>query len=284
MRAAGRVAAACALGVVLLSPLRAHADADKRDAPGWAFGSQPGELALLGGAGASLLTFFLPQRYNTGWKPYEARAFEPVWGSLSDLTGSVIGCTVQIANGYMFETAYLDHPAVDNPYERALRVPLIAGEAALFTTGAIIALKRITGRCRPRAYKNGRCLQTRSAHEGFPSGHTGPVGSIAAVYLTLALRTQHGQPAYRYAPFAIAELGAIGTGVLRVVSGAHSWEDAGLGWAVGHVVGALVALAHPMEKLGGVDETASALRGAGSRISASAAAREQRLVSWSSEF
>ena len=154
MRAAGRIAAACALGVVLLSPLRAEADADKRDAPGWAFGSQPGELALLGGAGASLLTYFLPQRYNTGWKPNEVRAFEPVWGSLSDLTGSVIGCTVQIANGYMFETAYLDHPAVDNPYERALRLPLIAGEATMFTTGVIIAMKRITGRCRPRAYKS----------------------------------------------------------------------------------------------------------------------------------
>jgi len=232
--------------VVALSPFaEATPPVVHREAPGWAFGSVGGEagLAVLG-VGA-FATFFLPQH----WSPVEpsiVRPYDPDFDALSDLTGSAIGSLLQTTSGYLFEGAYLDVRGVSDPYEAALRAPLIDAEAVGLTSGIILGLKRITGRCRPRAWVNGHCLATGEAHEGFPSGHTGPIAAIAGAHLALALRTKD-DPGLRYAPFAIAEAGAIGTGVLRVLAGAHTWDDVSVGWALGHAIGVLVSLAHPFD-------------------------------------
>jgi membrane-associated phospholipid phosphatase len=272
------MAAIATLAGALLAPRPAAADPARRQAPDWAFGSPAGEVAVFGVASASLLTWFLPQRYNAAWKPLDAVPYEPIWDSASDLTGSVIGVTLQAANGYAFEAAYLDDRRVDDPFQRALRAPLIDGEATLLTTGVIIALKRLSGRCRPRAFIDGRCLQTRSAHEGFPSGHTGPIGAIAGTHLALALRTEHGPVAYRYAPFVFAELGAVGTALLRQVSGAHDWSDVIVGWGVGHAVGLLVSFVHPMEEVTVRD------RASGAAVQGAAARARPTLITWSGGF
>ncbi|MEJ7730118.1 MAG: phosphatase PAP2 family protein [Polyangiaceae bacterium] len=276
MSGGARTVAIATLASALLGASSVAADPSIRQAPDWAFGSPVGEAGVLGLASASLLFWFLPQRYNTRWKPLGVVPRAHL-GSASDLTGSIIGVTLQAANGYAFEAAYLDDRRVEDPYQRALRAPLIDGEATLLTTGVFTAIKRISGRCRPRAFIDGRCLQTRSAHEGFPSGHTGPIAAIAATHLALALRTEHGPVEYRYAPFVFAELGAVGTAVLRQISGAHDWSDVIVGWAVGHAIGLVVSFAHPMEEVTVRDDAT------GASTAASVRARS-RVITWSGRF
>ena len=82
---------------------------------------------------------------------------------------------------------------------------------------------------------------------------------------TLALRSD-GSSGPRFVSFAWAEAATLTTGLLRMGAGAHSWEDVLVGWVVGHGVGALVAMAHPMKAApvdgleAGTGVTAQALR------------------------
>jgi membrane-associated phospholipid phosphatase len=104
------------------------------------------------------------------------------------------------------------------------------------------ALKALTGRCRPRAHDGRTCVG--GEYDAFPSGHTSTIASIAGVRLVHALRSGPGSEA-RFVSLALAEAATVATGALRIASGAHSWDDVLGGFALGHGIGALVALAHP---------------------------------------
>jgi len=74
-------------------------------------------------------------------------------------------------------------------------------------------------------------------------------------------------------------VGAVGTALLRQVSGAHDWSDVLVGWGVGHAVGLFVSFVHPMVEVTRRDEATGEVR------AGSAAARARpTLLTWSGAF
>jgi membrane-associated phospholipid phosphatase len=221
------------------------AAAEPANSPGWAFGHQGGELALGLGSLASLAVVAIPTRFS-GWEPSEQREHVPSIALASDFSGALVGSVWQLSGSWALEGSYYQAHDVRRPYALALRTTLVASEAVVLSFAITELLKRTTGRCRPRSFGDGVCRDAPEARKGFPSGHTSPVSAVAGSNLLMALRSD-GDPSLRYLAFGFAEAGAVATAILRVMAGAHSWEDVAAGWAIGHTTGALVALAHPME-------------------------------------
>jgi membrane-associated phospholipid phosphatase len=248
---------ASALLIASTSP--AEADAQQAaNSPGWAFGHAGGEVGLALGSLATLAAAAIPTRFS-GWGPSPARPHEPHIALASDFAGGFVGSAWQLTGSWALEGSYYHSHQVRRPYALALRSTLVAGEATALTLGITEVLKRTTGRCRPRSYRDGMCRDAPEERKAFPSGHTAPMAAIAGVDLLLALRSD-GDPTRRYLAFGFAEAGTVATAILRVLAGAHSWEDVVAGWAIGHTTGALVELAHPMESRPGDTVEAAPLR------------------------
>lgn len=122
------------------------------------------------------------------------------------------------------------------------RAGVAAAIAALGARGAAEVLKALVDRPRPAGvwppgaggHRRGMTLELR-VHDpggaGFPSGHAAVVFAIAAVVATLVPRP------WRWAPFAVAAVAALG----RVVGGVHLPLDVVGGGALGLLAGALAA-------------------------------------------
>ncbi len=234
------------LAAVALTVMTAPARA-QTTAPDWAFGHPGGEVGLALGSALSLSTLLLPQRRGS-WAPSMESSRDDDFGRLSDVTGNVIGSSLLATANVGLEVSHYDRYRVPHAGLRALRTSLIDLEAFTLSIGITSALKALVGRCRPRAYHDGRC-GPEPEHDAFPSGHATPVAAIAGVQLTMALRSDPIVP-HRYALFGVAEGMSLATATLRMLAGAHSWEDVLVGLAIGHLSGALVQLAHPMETVG----------------------------------
>ncbi len=215
--------------------------------PGPAFGAEIGEAGLALACAATLSARLLPQQ-TSSWGPSHAAEFAFDTGLVSDYTGAGIGSVLQIAAGYGFETAYLASHGEAQPAVSALRAPVIEVEALMLSGGLTYLVKRLAGRCRPRAFVNGKC---QDEYDAFPSGHTSSVGSFGGARLVTVLRSdpEDDNAGLRWTAFAIAETSIVVTGALRVGAHAHSWEDVVGGAILGHAAGALVALLHPEEAL-----------------------------------
>ena len=240
--------AAGLLAPALLTSSAAAAERTGPVAPDWAFGAPSGEAALAAISVASLASFFLPQRRST-WAADASRPVDLTYAWISDLTGATLGSFLVTGQAYAFEGGYLAREGVPEPSARALRTSLIDLEAVALSTGISWGVKRFTGRCRPRAYRDGQCSDLDADFDAFPSGHTTPVAAIAGVHLSLVARTP-GDVSLRVGAFAVAEAATLVTMVLRVGAGAHSWEDVGAGWILGHVTGVALGYAHPMVDVG----------------------------------
>lgn len=208
--------------------------------PDWAFGHPAGEAAIAALALGSNATFFLDQQAST-WAPSHVRPFDPVVSEWSDLVGAVGGAAIQLGVGYVTESAYLAESGAADPGTLSLYGAMVETEALLLSSGATFLVKRLSGRCRPRAYHDGRCSQ----FDAFPSGHTAAVSPFAGARLVRLVQSEGGGVTFRAIGYAAAEIGTFTTAVLRVLAGAHSWEDVVVGGLLGHASGVLVALAHP---------------------------------------
>lgn len=257
--------------LVLLASSTGALAADPPNAPGFAFGSPAGEIALGVTSLLSQAAYFLPQ-HKGKWGPYASVPRDAKISLASDITGAFGGTILVGAFGYSMEAAYLSASGAREPFGRALRATLVDFEAATLSTGLAQLLKRSVGRCRPWAYRNGVCGTSDEDHAAFPSGHTAPVAALAGARLVLSLRS-NDPSGYRWSTFGLAEGASMVTAFLRVGAGAHSWEDVMTGWLLGHVTGALVALAHPMESA-----PAQASGGAGD------AGRAPLWMSWAGPF
>src|SRR5262249_43581679 len=150
--------------------------------------------------------------------------------------GSVLFST----GAFLAEGAYYDAGGVRAPFGRAFRTSLLDLEAVTLSTGLNTAIKRITGRCRPRAFRAGRCTDQAADHDAFPSGHTAPLAALAGAHLVLAIGTP-SDSAPRWAMFGVAEGLSVVTAMFRVLAGAHSKTDVLAAWVLGHATGTLVA-------------------------------------------
>ncbi len=219
------------------------AEAQQPNGPDYAFGSPGGEVALTALSALSLAAFALPQRQGQ-WAPSSERPAHEGFEAASDFVGGGIGASWQLVGSYGLEVGYYEQHQVDDALGRAFRTSLIDLQAMALATGVTMVLKRVSGRCRPRAWHDGSC-GPEPEHDAFPSGHVTPVSAVAGSHLLLALRSD-GDPLRRQLAFGFAEAASVATALLRVLAGAHSWEDVVAGWAVGHASGALVSIAHPM--------------------------------------
>ncbi len=237
------------LACLLLNLGAGRAQAQPRvepNGPDWAFGHPAGEAAVSALGALSLAAFLLPQRAS-GWAPSSEQQAGEHADVLSDLSGGIFGATVQMAAGHGLESRYYASADVADPGARALRTTLVEIESLVLVGGITEAIKRLSGRCRPRAWQRelGRCNPDHPEHDAFPSGHTSAVAAVAGARLAVALRSQ-GPSTPRSLAFGMAEAASLVTAALRMMAGAHSWEDVTAGWAIGHAVGGLVSLAHPM--------------------------------------
>ena len=233
-------------GALLVPAATARADSPEAgpSRPGWAFGSPPAEGVVLGLALASNLTFFVPQHRGT-WNARHRHAWVPSLGLASDVIGAAAGSALQLGTGYLFESGYLASGGARHPGAEALHGSLVEAEALALTNGVTTLIKKLTGRCRPRAYWSGTCDE----FDAFPSGHTSPIAAFAGARLVRVFETPFHDPSagLRLASLGVAEAALTATAVLRVASGAHSVEDVLVGALLGHAVGVLVAVAHPPE-------------------------------------
>jgi membrane-associated phospholipid phosphatase len=246
VRAAGRIGAGLvAASVALASSAQAIAAEPGPNRPDWAFGSPWGEVGTAAVCGASMASFFLPQRRSV-WGPWSPRESDETYGIISDFTGAFVGTTILMTGTYFLEAGYYGVSGAEAPFSVALRSTLIELEATTLASGIAIGIKRLAGRCRPRAWREGKCGTVDTDYDAFPSGHTTPVAAVAGARFALAINTLGGARGYRYASFALAEGATVFTAVLRVAAGAHSWEDVLGGWIIGHGTGMLLAYLHPM--------------------------------------
>lgn len=221
--------------------------------PDFAFGAPAGEALLMLGAVLSNTAGWIPQQ-RTGWGPDAPHPFDRTADLASDFTGAYAGSVLAIGAGYALEAGYFGASHVRNGGVYAVRGPLVDLESALLATGFVQGLKHLTGRCRPRYFDGTQC--TNELRDAFPSGHTAPVAAAAGARLMLsAMSTQNA--GFRWGSFAMAESMAVATAFLRVRAGMHSWSDVAGGFLLGHAVGILVALAHPMRPVDRHDFTAS---------------------------
>lgn len=215
------------------------ADADGTR-PDWAFGHPAGEAAVAAVAVGSNFTFFLDQ-HQSAWAPSHIRDFDPVVSEWSDLVGSIGGVALQVGIGYATESAYLNANGAADPGIESLFGTMVEAESLFLSSGTTFLIKRLTGRCRPRSFRNRSCSQ----FDAFPSGHTAAIAPFAGSRLVRLVQTEGDGVPLRAVGYAAAELGTFTTAVLRVMAGAHSWEDVLAGGLIGHAAGVLVALAHP---------------------------------------
>jgi hypothetical protein len=183
-------------------------------------------------------TSFIPQQ-KSGWGPSWKRRQHDEYGDPSDLTGNVLGSSWMLVAGYALEVEYYSRHGVADPAEAAGRTVLIDLQSLGFAVGIASLFKRLAGRCRPRAWSARGCDE----HNSFPSGHTVMPSALAGSRLLLALRSTDAPE--RYAAFGITEAMSLTTAALRMLAGAHSWEDVLGGWLIGHATGSIVSLAHP---------------------------------------
>lgn len=269
-RAAAALLATAFAGAIVASAVDAAAQPSR---PGAAFGSEAGEIGLALACGATLTARLLPQQ-ESEWGPSHTGEFAFDTGLVSDFIGAGIGSALQIGAGYGFETAYLASHGDREPAVGALRTMVIDVESLMLSGGLTYAVKRFAGRCRPRAYVNGKC---EDEHDAFPSGHTSSVAAMGGARLVTVLRgdPEDDNAGLRWAAFAIAESSIVVTGALRMGANAHSWEDVVGGAILGHAAGVLVAFLHPEEPLDYANAAArkSAMRSSSSSIRARAPRR-----------
>ncbi|MEZ4307086.1 MAG: phosphatase PAP2 family protein [Polyangiaceae bacterium] len=182
--------------------------------------------------------------------PDAPHAYNRTPDRVSDVTGAYGGAAIGMLAGLGLEIGYFEAAGVRGAAVYAQRTALVDLESVLFTRGVVDGLKRLTGRCRPRYFVDGACVS--EVRDAFPSGHTAPMGALAASRLVIAAQSS-GPWEYRWGAFGISETLAIATAVLRVKAGMHSWSDVAGGFLIGHAVGALVALAHPMQAVDPAD-------------------------------
>jgi hypothetical protein len=258
-----RSLAAAASAVLTLAPSVALAEGSR---PDWAFGEPGAEAGVASFVAAANLTYFLPQRERE-WPPSSGRSLDPAADDWSDLVGGLGGSLVATGTGYALESGYLASVGADQPGVQALYATMVESESLLLTNAITMVLKRLVGRCRPRTYEDMGCLE----YDAFPSGHTSAVSSFAGARIyRLATTDPDAGIALRATSLALAEASTVGVAILRVVAGAHSWEDVLVGAAIGHATGVLVAATHPPV----------AVDGAASRV-----VRERRVfVEWGFPF
>ncbi len=228
------LAVAAALGAI---PAPARADGVR---PDWAFGHPAGDAVIFATAAGSNFFALLPQG-RSGWAPSHTLPDDTTVAKWSDLTGAVGGLTIQLGLGYVLESAYLDAVGAEDPGVEALFGTMVETQAVGLSSGVTFLMKRLTGRCRPRAYASGVC---DGEFDSFPSGHTSAISPFAGARLVRLIETPGEGIAYRAINYGVAELGTIVTAILRNYAGAHSWEDVLVGGLVGHSAGVLVGLAH----------------------------------------
>jgi membrane-associated phospholipid phosphatase len=225
---------------------RASADGAR---PDFAFGEPAGEAGLASFAVAANLTYFLPQHAGA-WEPSSGPAVDRTAEAWSNLVGGVGGSLVALGTGYVLESTYLAIEGADQPGIQAFHTTGVEAEAVVLSTAITSLVKRLVGRCRPRAYSSSGCGE----HDAFPSGHTSAISAFAGARIVgLAQTPMDAGFGVRAASLGLAEATTVATAILRVVAGAHNWEDVVVGAAVGHATGALVAIAHPSVR---VDEAA----------------------------
>jgi membrane-associated phospholipid phosphatase len=275
--------------LVAFAPNPASAAEAEHNAPDWAFGHPGGEFVTTIVSIASLSTILLPQRHGT-WGAFVSWEDDPFYGSISDFTGAFVGSVIAMTAGYFLDARYLEIGGSEHPYARSLRTTLIDVEAVTLATGISFGIKRLTGRCRPRAWKQGKCGEIDTDYDAFPSGHTTPIAAVAGARFGLAINST-GARGLRYTAFGIAEGMAVGTAFLRVAAGAHSWEDVLGGWILGHATGLLLSYVHPIVSVADnrPSETSQPLGGLGGSSRAPSPAwksspAEGVLFSWGGSF
>jgi hypothetical protein len=234
----------------------AHADGTR---PGLVLDNPAAESAVAALSAASNLTLFIRQR-ESGWGPSLIRKPDNMAGVASDVFGAVGGIFIQTGTGYVLESAYLDAVGAEDPGVEALYGTLVETEAVLLSSGITQLIKRIAGRCRPRAFLDGKCTEFNA----FPSGHTSAISPFAGARLVRLAQTPGEGIEFRAANYAVASTATIGVAFMRVAASAHNWEDVLAGGIIGHATGVLLALAHlpvdvePGQRSGA---TAGAIRG-----------------------
>ncbi len=226
-----------AVAAVGLTPGVARAEGSR---PGWAFGQPGAEVGVASFVTSANLVYFLPQSAG-GWGPSVEGPFDETADDWSDLFGSVGGVLVATGSGYALESGYLASVDAERPGVQALYATMVETESLLLSTAITQLLKRVVGRCRPRAFQATGCEE----RDAFPSGHTSSIASYAGARI-YRLATTDPDPgmALRATSLALAEASTVTVGILRVLAGAHSWEDVLVGAAIGHGAGALVAATH----------------------------------------
>lgn len=155
---------------------------------------------------------------------------------------------IQLGIGYALESAYLDVAGADLPGVLALRQSGVEAEALLLTSGITALIKRVSGRCRPREYRgpDEPCVECDS----FPSGHTSAIAAFSgARFVRLAFTPLNEAFPIRLSSFVVSEAAMGVTGLLRILSGSHSWDDVTVGAIVGHATGVTIALMHWNESI-----------------------------------
>lgn len=226
-------------------PSSARAEGNR---PDLAFGHIGGEIATGTFSAATTAFYFVPQQKGT-WAPYEARLFEPITGGVSDLTAASAGSAIQIGLGFLFETGYLAAAGLDEPATNAFYGVMVEGESLLLATGLTALVKRLVGRCRPRAYdeETGTCDE----YDAFPSGHTASAAAFGGARLVrTALTPWSTEASVRLTGLLAAETNMVITGMLRIYSGSHSWEDVLVGALIGHAAGIGLGFLHQPKSFG----------------------------------
>jgi membrane-associated phospholipid phosphatase len=234
-----------AIVACIAGPREARAEGNR---PDLAFGHIGGEIGTGLFCAGTTAFYFIPQQKGT-WQPFEARTFEPITGGVSDLTAAAAGSVIQMGLGYLFETGYLAASGVSEPATNAYYGSLVEAESLLLSTGIGAIIKRLTGRCRPRAYDED--TKTCDEYDAFPSGHTASAASFAGARLVrTALTPWTAAAPVRLTGLVAAEANMVITGVLRITSGSHSWEDVLVGALIGHATGVGLEFLHPRTTFG----------------------------------
>ena len=237
--------AASLVAACTAAPTIARAEGNR---PDLAFGHIGGEIGTGVFCAATTAFYFVPQQKGT-WAPFEARTFEPITGGVSDLTAAAAGSVIQLGLGYLFETGYLATAGLADPATNSYYAVLVEGESLLLSTGIGAIIKRLSGRCRPRAYDEDS--KNCDEYDAFPSGHTASAASFAGARLVRsALTPWEPAASVRLTGLFVAEANMVITGALRITSGSHSWEDVVVGALIGHATGVGLEFLHQPKEFG----------------------------------
>jgi len=211
--------------------------------PDYAFGHEAGEIGTGVFAAASNFVYLIPQQ-KSDWGPFRPRRYDPLSAEWSDMFGALGGSLLQLGAGFVFEAAYLANAGAADPGILALHQTAVEAQSLMLTSGITAFIKKISGRCRPRAYRGPKepCLQ----YDAFPSGHTSTIASFSGARMVRVAYTpaDSGFP-IRVGAWVLSDAAMTVTGILRALSGSHSWEDVVGGALIGYATGVTVALIHP---------------------------------------